>query len=506
MNSNGIKQNLQDFFENEIKPKSREVKLECTNKNASLSCSYQEITDVKKNQDVDDIITFLHVDSRQRDLEKYPSPASYNIFLHKEYQFIKAIHLRSIEYHDPPTPINNKNNHFRWITNYCGIDSLITTNVEYDFYMPKNYYTYQSFINTFETSINEIRHDIPSSIPSISNIHNTFPIFDMFINNSTKKLEIIQRLEKLSILSMCSTQYTNCIEFVVKNISGKPFDEVNQDVPIILSGLELYLKNVGGIPTHLLSNVPFFPKNSPLKIKSRNIHNYYEYVGTGGLDEYKYELYVYTSDGIAVKSTGSEIVSNLDENKILYNLPTKSYVGRALSFQITTDNCGTFSNYLGLITIDMDIYVHTNMDYALNEVKNKIPWKVVSFEELALSIDDYIFMRIGTSSQPKDKISNNLVCAKGCFKNTLLINDKENFFFAKILFTDRFPGDITINFIAGDKFFYQETIDKMSDISVEFYNAYGELLELDQDNSFTLEIIETRTFLHGTYNNSQTGN
>ena len=509
--SNRVKKNLEDFFKNEIQPK----KVECIMNNNSLSCSYQEFEDVKKNQNIDEIVSYIHIDSSQRDTEEYPNPSYYNIYLHKEYQSIKSIHLRSIEFHDPPTPINKTNNIFYWITDYSGFDPSITTRVEYTLTMPKNYYTYQSFIKTFEKISNLIRHKIPS-IPAI---HNKFPIFDMFIDNSTKKLQIIQRLEKLAIISIRTMINTNIIEIEVEDTSGQPFDSVHENVPIILTGLELYYTDYGGIHESLITNIPFFKKDSILRFKSIiNTHNYYELKSNIG-SLYTYRLYVHTPDEEKALASKSIHYTNISDEKTLYNLPTRSYVGRALSFEIIggkekiEENCGystenniNFGTYLGLQTENMNVYIQTNMNYELQEVKNKIPWKVVAFEELSLSIDDYIFLRIGTSSQPKDKISNNLVCAKGCFKNTLLVNDKENFFFAKILFTDRVPGDITINYVAGNKIFYQETIDKMSDISIEFYNKYGELLDLDQNNSLTLEIVETRTLLQGTYHNSQTGN
>ena len=207
--------------------------LVCDPNKAGLSYNLQDIKNVKDHQDVYDIVTYLSIDSRQRDVEKYNNPSYYNIELDKEYQFIKSIKLKSIEFHDPPTPINKRNNTFYWVTDYSGLDPTIQTKVEYSFTMSKSYYTYKSFIKTFQEQINSIEHNIDSLL----SIRNTFPAFTMHINNSTKKIEVIQRIEKLSITKISFTKGTNCIEIEVIS-STKPFDEKKEDVPIIITGLE----------------------------------------------------------------------------------------------------------------------------------------------------------------------------------------------------------------------------------------------------------------------------
>lgn len=502
-------ENLKNFFQQEMASR-----LECTKNDRGLYCGFQDIKNVKEHQEIYDIITYLSIDSRQRDVEKYNNPSYYNIELDKEYQFIKSIKLKSIEFHDPPTPINKRNNIFYWITDYSGLDPNIQTKVEYSFTMPKSYYTYTSFIKTFQEQINSIEHNINSL-----SIHNTFPAFTMYINNSTKKLEVIQRIEKLSITKISFTKGTNCIEIEVIS-STQPFDETKEDVPIIITGLELYVSDtdIGNIPLHFIQYTPFFPKNSPLQNKTlKNKHNYYEFIGLSGIN-YIYKLHIFKPDKNPVTISNTGTIQNLDEIKEQYGMPTKCYVGRSLTFEVVTDekriienrgysneNTMSLGKFLGLQTENMDIYIHTNMDYAIEEVKNKILWKVIAFEEIALAVEDYIFMRIETLSQTANKISNNLVCAKGSFKNTLLVNDKENFFFAKILFSDRTPGDITIDFVGGNKYFYQENIDKMQDITIEFVDVYGERLDLDLHHSFTLEITEQRTVLEQTALNSKTG-
>ena len=51
-------------------------------------------------------------------------------------------------------------------------------------------------------------------------------------------------------------------------------------------------------------------------------------------------------------------------------------IGRALSFEVVTNYGGTFGNFLGLTTANIDVLINTNIDSQTLIVKNKIPWRI----------------------------------------------------------------------------------------------------------------------------------
>jgi hypothetical protein len=116
-------------------------------------------------------------------------------------------------------------------------------------------------------------------------------------------------------------------------------------------------------------------------------------------------------------------------------------------------------------------------------------------------------MRIETPSKPVGTISDNLSSARGCNINTDIVNLKDqSYFFAKIIFSDKSPGDVSILAVGGNKFFYDALLVSLTDLTIEFYDKNGNLLDLYQNHSFTLEITEIQEILKDTLIDSRTGN
>ena len=115
-------------------------------------------------------------------------------------------------------------------------------------------------------------------------------------------------------------------------------------------------------------------------------------------------------------------------------------------------------------------------------------------------------MRIGTISKPFDLISDNLTNASGGTINRELLSIDNQSYFAKLIFSDRDPGDICLDTVGGKKTFYNSPLVSLSDLSVQFLGANGEIMLLNQNHSFTLEIIELREVLNDTLMDSRTGN
>lgn len=499
--------------------------------NISLSSSVKPVfentvSDLKNIRYRKNIISYINIDSRKRDVLKYPNPGSYNIFLNKEFRYLQSIRLESVEFREAPTPINSRNNCFNWVTNYTGLENIKSgTRVEYKVRIPSAYYSLANFVQVIESeSMNTVQHDIPEwciDNPA-ETVNGKFFHFDMYISPFNRSIQFIQRLENLCVTCIKTTKCSNIVKIHILNQNGLscfgetpadpdpeeyPFKPDKEAVPIILSGLELFSTSFGNIPTSLLTLKPFYPEDFPVDDDCE-----YNPYNTYCCPDYKdghfiYELHVFKPDGTPAMAS-FDSVTDFTKGTDLPNFPAghpvKVQVGRALKFNVKTDCGGTFGKFLGLVTADKEVYVHTNIDFKNGVVKNTIPWKITGTGELSIATDDYMFMRIGTIAKPIGTISDNLTCAKG--RNKDETPDKDNFFFSKIIFSDKLPGDISILSAGGNKFFYDAPLVLLSDLTIDFFDSSGSPVELNQNHSFTLEIIEIREVLKDTLVDSRTGN
>ena len=422
------------------------------------------------------ISSYLNVDSRQRNIDKYPNPANYNIYINKEFKYIQSITLTSIECRESLTPINENNNSITWITDYNGLLGIYDK-VQYSTIIPSSFYTLDSFIQTVESSMNSIQH-------TISYLDGLYHTFSLYINKS-KALTLMERLEMLEIDTLTTTINSNEIKITINNPSppsnncmdnegeGYPFKPDFEDVPIIMTGLPL--KEYGNIPSVILDSVPFYATESNISY----------YTCQGYTTVFNYTLHAYDKCGNPAKASYTKT----------YDMKNGPVIGRLLKVEILTNNISTFGNYLGLLTTG-SVYLNTN--YTPQIVINKLPWKMLPSGELSLSTNEYIFMRIGTISKPFETISDNLTDASGN-------KSESNNYFAKIIFSDRDPGDVSIVSVGGNKIFYDAPFVSLSDLSIQFLSG-GKIMKLFQNHSFTLEIVELREVLNDTLIDSRTGN
>jgi hypothetical protein len=332
----------------------------------------------------------------------------------------------------------------------------------------------------------------------------------------------MERLETLPLSSINTTKDSNIIEIKVMyqtslfpNIKcdvnmgeGYPFRPDFENVPIIMTGLDLYHQYYGNIPTlGILEGVPFYTKYQVDNDPCLTGKNYYECGGLLG-GEFFYFLHVFDLCGNPAKASYTGKFT-LNMGNVIDTSPGHSQeaiVGRAVQVEILTDCIGTFGNFLGLTTANTSVLLNTNINLLTKTIVNTIPWKIIGDGELSLSTVEYIFMRIGTIAKPFDIISDNLTNAGGGTINRKLSSTDNQSYFAKIIFSDRDPGDICIDSIAGRKTFYNSPLVSLSDLSVQFLGANGEIMLLNQNHSFTLEIIELREVLNDTLMDSRTGN
>jgi hypothetical protein len=488
----------------------------------SLSSSIQPIFDNRvddlKSRYRKNISSFLNVDSRHRNSEQYPNPGNYNIYINKEFKYIQSIKLKSIEFREAPPPINESNNTITWITNYTGVQGAIPgTRVQYYTVIPSAFYTLDSFVQVVEASMNSIQHNLPGSLNGL------YPNFGLYINPSTKSLILMERLEILPIDTLTTTKNSNQIKITmtyepldpvssnctVNDGLGYPFKPDFEDIPIIFSGLDLFYQEYGNIPTlDILNNVPFYTKNQ-VDTNPKLYHKSY-YTCEGNTGVFNYTLHVYDKCGNTAKASYTKTYDMKATTTLLSNPtaghPLQVVVGRALKVEILTNCTSTFGSFLGLTTANKSVYLNTNYNKKTLIIMNKINWKMLEYGQLSLCAEEYIFMRIGTIAKPFDTISDNLTDAYGGTTSMQLASTKDNNFFAKIIFSDKDPGDISIISVGGKKIFYNAPLVSLSDLSIQFLLANGKIMNLFQNHSFTLEIVELREVLNDTLIDSRTGN
>lgn len=452
-----------------------------------LSKTLNDITKIKYRKQ---IVSYINIDSKRRDFIKYPNPGNYRIFLNNEFRNIFSIRLEDIIFKNPPTPINSSNNTIIWTTNYSQID-VPNLFVQYTTTIPPAYYSLDSFVQAIETSLNSIQHQIPSG----GYPNNIFPSFRIEINPYSRSIKFIQRLQELTVNSISTTNQTNTVRIRVADPAGTaspPFLLVG-GIPIIITGFNKFGTNMGGIPVTFLDFQPFYP-NAP----SGNSFVYFGYDAVN--NEFIYDLTVFDSEGNDADANQTTLIDLTSTN---FQTPTSGHpiavlAGRALSF--TLDDCSSFVQFLGLQDATEDILIHTNMNNG--NVINIVPWYISGNGDLLLAGDDYILMRIEPNNKPLGTISSNLISALGKVTNENFTRDN---YFAKIIFANSIPGDTVTRAVCGDKIFYEAPLVKLNYLDISFYGSNGNLLELVQNHSFDLQIVEVQEVLKDTLIDSRTG-
>jgi len=454
-----------------------------------LSKSLNDTTRVRYRKQ---IVSYINIDSRRRNTVKFPNPGKYRIFLNKEFRNLYSIRMENIIFREPPTPINSSNNQLVWTTNYTGLPGVADgTTVEYSAIIPGAFYSLGEFVQVVETTLNAVQHVVPGAVFPNGN----FPLFRLTIDPFNRSIRFIQRLEESVANTLDTTAGNNTVRLTFPIPHG-----ITAGLPVILAGLEFFATNFGGIPVTLIEQVPFYD------------------VGTSSPGQSTYTIISPTEIDLTIL-TSSGAVANANQTRTydltMTNLPNfpaghpiEVTAGRAISFTVDTDQCeSSFGKYIGLQDGSADILIHTNFNTSTQQVENVIPWCVVGPGQLLLDTPDYILMRIEPSDKPNGTISSNLTCAIGSVNYAEIErNSKENGYFAKIIFAGTPPGDVVTTSVGGDRLFYDAPLVKLTDLDISFYDAAGNLLELKQNHSFVLQMVELQEVLRDTLIDSRTGN
>lgn len=462
------------------------------------------------------IVSYINIDSRDRNKNVNPDPSNYTIYLNKQFNYVQTIRMASIEFREPPKPINKTNNCICWETKYEELnDSFLPDEITYETRLSTGYYTMSDFVQEAELTFDNVKHE--RTIRYYANgaganspvyIDGSFPSFRLTIDPYTRLIRLIQRLDEFKIINLSSTANTNEIRLTIDvgatvppaggcSDTNVPFTNT-EHVPLLIAGLELFVLDIGGIPINLIDQIPFYPDTVT------TTSNYYTCNGVVG-NNYVYTLHVYHKDNTPALAKRTVTVDPYVNTLPVVQGGHSSNVdiGRALEF--TFPNECSFSSFLGIQNGNQYAYIHTNLNKD-GEVMNVVPWKIIGIGQLALDTNDYIFMRLRTPFMPLDTISGNLICARGSSVGMNNVEKTDEFdYFSKIIFSDLDPGNVSTRFVGADRIFYDAPLVKLTNLTVEFYNQDGELVDTVQDHSFTLQIIEERHTLKETLIDSRTG-
>lgn len=469
------------------------------------------------------IYTTVSIDSRDRKMcaiddkcnINYISTNGYTIYLNREFKNVISIELIDVQFKNNIPAINKCNNVITWIyPTEDDIDELELDKQNLEFpmidinpyvaYVSPGNYTLSQLEHTLEQEMNSVLHNDSEIYSDENKPHN----FNITIDPITKSVTIINRLESLCITSYETKMVAGELNRVDIGIpffdGGAPPVECDPSFPFYeFSELKLIpteLPNIGGIVNSLVNIKEYmFVDSLPLPGTGGP---FYRCLGfdptpvTGAPNgQYKYGLYIYDKNDNPVNSINTELINIADSS-----ITGKPHIGRGLPFLLS--NCqNSILPMLGWHNLEQQSGLVPNFSsIQVSPIKNKMDIEYIGDCKYMFRGDEYIFLRLGHESFPIDRLGNNMIKASSNCVN----NNKTNNLFAKIIL-DRITGNLSTRFIANKKVFYDNTLIKMDNLSIEYIDKNGNLLELNCDHSFTLEIVEKIEVLKETLIDSRTG-
>jgi len=350
---------------------------------------------------------YVNIDSRFRDIQLYPFPNNYSMFLGKKYSNIEMIKL--VDYFMPETeyPINRRNNVFMWFTVPFEMINFYSVTLP-PFFFPTGTLNICSWFLTFEGLINnsldcfdtiaefrnniykclfavevppgnyttsELEATLEELISTTTYFNSSFLTMDEFkfkpgftetknfykraqlakvrINPENSSVDITMRYEEIKIVKMKSFNGKNYFDIELYSIDPLvPSEEwiqitLNEVYPLIPTGIPKF----GGMGQVNMNNIEYITKNQfeqYLAVGFRK--SYYDVVRNPETNEPVpniLRLYIYDVFFKEVLFSGTEIISGVKD----------VYIGReALFFLINSTNSPLFealklvNNNGGLLT------------------------------------------------------------------------------------------------------------------------------------------------------------
>jgi hypothetical protein len=469
------------------------------------------------------INTAISIDSKDRNIKKYPFPNKYQIFFNKNLRNVLSISLLDIKIPNTIPPINLCNNRLQWCVTGCG---------EYNIRIPVGFYNINEFAHTIKDYMNGQPISTGCNVP-----------IDYYIdvNKNTHKTTIISRLESEPIIEMYTTQGTNELVIIVEN-------EININGVFIPTNIP----SIGGLSNFAINDKEYEYQNPTGPSFSE--------IGGSPPGTFAYVLKIYNGiDEIISTTTINQIITEeIYGNKLSDKWPR---IGRGIQI-LLKNSCDSLMNLLGWDYIQKDekktnqvskIYhnslctlyntkvkcttisqivknyctehcyieeeeiedtgdIYKNINTNLRQIADccydledgfeiEAPNNYIQMDANGdIRGENYIFMRLKTCARSEDVISNNIIKATSEKQETIDTSD----IFAKIILTSS-PNDLSNFFITNRKIFYFNTLHEIDNLLIEFIDRNGKPIRTISNHHMTFEIIEKIDILNNTYLDSRTG-
>jgi hypothetical protein len=473
------------------------------------------------------INTAISIDSKDRNIKKYPFPNKYQIFFNKNLKNVVSISLLDIKIPNSIPPVNSCNNRLQWCVAGCG---------EYNIRIPVGFYNIDQFAHKIK--------DYMDGQPIATGCSEPIDYY-IAVNKHTHTTTIISRFESMPIIEISTIQGVSELTIIVEN-------EIN------IAGffIPTEIPSIGGLPNFIINNKEYKYQNPTGP--SFNGPNIINNPGPNPTTTFSYVLKIYNGiDEIKATTTVNQIITEEIYGNKLFNKWPK--IGRGVEI-LLKNSCDSLMNLLGWDYIPKDENkikqangINHNILCALYRanVKCTIPSQIVenyckkhcNFDIVEKNLDvyksintnirqiadccydfedgfeieapynyiqmdangdirgeNYIFMRLKTCARSEDVISNNIIKATSEKQETVDTSD----IFAKIILTST-SNDLSNFFITNRKIFYFNTLYEIDNLLIEFVDRNGKPIRTISNHHMTFEIIEKLDILNNTHFDSRTG-
>ena len=192
------------------------------------------VKDVKRFQK--DIVTYVSIDSRNRDMSIYPKPSEFKIFLGKTFYNVKSIKLIRVEFPNTDAVINSSNNKIYW-RNQEDIDKNVINNATNKYPVYNANLRIGSYIST---SLQSEISDKMSSIKRQNLLSNDYHYFQIDLDIDTD----IVTFTSLTVTPLKNNPFTTVTNSSIINVETTYAHGLNSGDIVYIIGA----KNVSGIP------------------------------------------------------------------------------------------------------------------------------------------------------------------------------------------------------------------------------------------------------------------
>lgn len=451
--------------------------------------------------------TAVILDSRDRNRELYPNPNCYTLVLPKQFNTIESIQITNIN-----------------LTNFL----LTKTDITWE-YPDGDTFTASIPNGTYTTT--RLQQTLTNAMNSIVNTNmggNMIHGFHIDIDPITQTIQIINRQEAPEIYAIQTIldPQDDIFNTVPTNPGGYRSDgifilvnsiidfETNPSLPLIPTGLPNI--GIGGFPSTLFNFVEFW-------FGSTTTSEYFD-AGTVTINGTTYQRYFLKprtdlSDDLFASYAENMIVSEglarlIDNNSGLFQgvysdrTEFNSQIGRALEYRFNFQE----SNLMNIFCWEVENcdykFIWSNQDSDNISGCNCFELILTGCCEYIFKVEPYILLKLGVPSYPNDTIAQNIVKSQHLPKTSNCLAEEDECRKANNYVSNIFAKiDIDIPFKIDSSIltYIDAPLVRLNEIEVCFVDKMGCVLDLQCDNTITLEIIEIVDVLKDTLIDSRHG-